>query len=146
MNDSRIRVNLLLSLILVTTASLAQQEPLTGQMMSGAASKRMAPPPQAGSPPGVGRQDTLATSSGSSVNDAIATDDAAESSGMHPGHVGDVTRRLLQMQADARRHGTPQPMLGEEATLAYRRYLRSFNHDIPDFYEAAVGKHAGDGR
>ena len=60
--------------------------------------------------------------------------------------IGDVTRSLLQMQVDTRRPGQSLPMLGDEATLAYRRYRRSFNHDIPEFYEATIGKHGDEGK
>ena len=37
-----------------------------------------------------------------------------------------------------------QPMLGAEASLAYKRYLESFNSKIPDFYGSAMGQ-AGSG-
>lgn len=60
--------------------------------------------------------------------------------------IGDATRQLLQMQADGHRAGRQLPMLGDEASASYRRYLKSFNHDIPEFYEAAVAKDGGNGR
>ena len=49
--------------------------------------------------------------------------------------VGDTTRYLLQLQADGSQAGKTLPMLGDEATASYRRYLKSFEHPIPDFYD-----------
>jgi hypothetical protein len=60
--------------------------------------------------------------------------------------VGDATRYLLQLQADGNQSGKPLPMLGDEATASYRRYLKSFDHPIPDFYETTVGKTVDSGR
>lgn len=50
--------------------------------------------------------------------------------------VGDTTRYLLHMQADGSQAGKPLPTLGDEATASYHRYLKSFEHPIPDFYES----------
>jgi hypothetical protein len=60
--------------------------------------------------------------------------------------VGDTTRYVLQLQAEGSQAGKPLPMLGDEATASYRRYLKSFNHDIPDFYDSPVGKTDNGGR
>lgn len=54
--------------------------------------------------------------------------------------VGDTTRHLLQMQADGTQAGKPQPMLGVEATASYRRYMKSFEHPIPEYLKTAVDK------
>ncbi len=52
--------------------------------------------------------------------------------------VGDTTRALLQLQADNSRPGTALPMLGEAASRSYQRYLNSFDHPIPEYFEAAL--------
>ena len=36
-------------------------------------------------------------------------------------------------------------MLGAEASLAYKRYLESFNSKIPDFYGSSVSQAGGSG-
>lgn len=50
--------------------------------------------------------------------------------------VGDTTHYLLQLQTGGSVAGKPLPMLGDEATASYHRYLKSFEHPIPDFYES----------
>ena len=52
--------------------------------------------------------------------------------------IGDTTRDLLRMQADGSRAGTALPMLGEAASRSYQRYLNSFDHPIPEYFEAAL--------
>ena len=44
------------------------------------------------------------------------------------------------MQVDGTQAGKHLPMLGAEASASYDRYLKSFSHDIPEFYKTAVGK------
>ena len=36
-------------------------------------------------------------------------------------------------------------MLGVEASASYSRYLKSFNHDIPEFYKTTVGNSSNSG-
>ena len=45
---------------------------------------------------------------------------------------------LLQLQADSGRPGNALPMLGEAASRSYQRYLDSFSHPIPEYFEAAL--------
>lgn len=52
--------------------------------------------------------------------------------------VGSTTRQLLQMQADGSHAGKHLPIPGQEASASYVRYLKSFEHAIPEFYENAV--------
>ncbi|MFC5743256.1 DUF3613 domain-containing protein [Dyella tabacisoli] len=60
--------------------------------------------------------------------------------------VGDTTRHLLQLQADGTQAGKHLPMLGDEASASYRRYLKSFEHPIPEYYQTTVGKNSNNGR
>jgi hypothetical protein len=60
----------------------------------------------------------------------------------HASQIGDTTRYVLQLQADGTQAGKPLPMLGDEATAAYRRYLKSFEHPIPDFYDTTLSKNS----
>ncbi|SFI00077.1 Protein of unknown function [Collimonas sp. OK307] len=52
--------------------------------------------------------------------------------------VGDVTHTLLQAQADGRVAGPRLPMLGATADASWQRYLDSFKHPLPEFYENEV--------
>lgn len=56
--------------------------------------------------------------------------------------VGDVTRTLLQAQADGRVAAPRLPMLGAAADASYQRYLESFKHPLPEFFENKVAKNS----
>jgi Tfp pilus assembly protein FimV len=51
---------------------------------------------------------------------------------------GDVTRALLAAQADGRRAGGALPVLGPVSTAAWNRYLESFSHPIPEYFQKRV--------
>ena len=51
---------------------------------------------------------------------------------------GDVTRGLLAAQADGRRAGNALPVLGPVSTAAWNRYLESFKHPIPVWFDRNV--------
>lgn len=59
--------------------------------------------------------------------------------------VGDATSAWLQLQRSAAEGSEPQPMLGAEATAAYRRYLESFNSKIPPFFASSLQSQQGSG-
>ncbi|MFM0200111.1 DUF3613 domain-containing protein [Paraburkholderia fungorum] len=59
--------------------------------------------------------------------------------------VGDATRAWLQLQRSGAEGSEPQPMLGAEATAAYRRYLESFNSKIPPFFASSLQSQQGGG-
>ncbi|MET3653652.1 DUF3613 domain-containing protein [Dyella japonica] len=102
----------------------AQQAPLTGQMLAPTtptAVAEHASPPLAPSP-----------------MPSVATDNATMQT-----QVGDVTRQLLTMQSQGTHAGKHLPIPGQEASASYQRYLKSFEHPIPEFYDAAVSKSAG---
>lgn len=52
--------------------------------------------------------------------------------------VGIVTHYLLKMQASNQNAVASLPTLGVEASAAYQRYIQSFNHPIPDFFQTMV--------
>jgi hypothetical protein len=53
--------------------------------------------------------------------------------------VGDATRQLFQLQASGQQAGARLPILGDQATASYARYLKSFEQDIPAFFDTDVG-------
>jgi len=62
--------------------------------------------------------------------------------------VGSATTALLAMQREGQHSTNRLPMLGDEATAAYTRYLDSFTHKIPAFFSSSVtsgGENAGQG-
>lgn len=115
-------------LALLPLAVFAQQQPLTGQMMGAQRATTPSTAPSAASSPGVTQTASV------------------EPASFHASETGDTTRHLLQMQADNSRAGNQLPILGDEASASYDRYMKSFSHDIPDFYESSVGKDSGSGR
>jgi len=48
---------------------------------------------------------------------------------------GDVTSEALRMQAEGRHAGQALPMLGATAAPSWKRYVDSFSHPVPEFYE-----------
>ncbi|OZI78030.1 hypothetical protein CAL22_05290 [Bordetella genomosp. 12] len=49
---------------------------------------------------------------------------------------GDVTRALMEAQADGRRAGPGLRLQGPVATAAWRRYLNSFDQPLPQWFDA----------
>lgn len=60
--------------------------------------------------------------------------------------LGDTTRSLFRLQASGEVAGARLPILGDQATSSYARYLKSFQYDIPQFFETDVAKSAGSSR
>ena len=54
--------------------------------------------------------------------------------------IGDTTRSLFRLQASGQQAGARLPILGDQASASYARYLKSFDHEIPEFFETGVGK------
>lgn len=52
--------------------------------------------------------------------------------------IGDTTRALLRMQAEGTYAGRSLPILGDQASRSYQRYIDSFEHPIPERFEQAV--------
>jgi hypothetical protein len=121
------------TLLLTVTASVeAQQVPITGQMLAPTSPAPVAP---------VGN--TTGTVAGSvavdSVPAAVATQ-PTPSGAIPTTEVGDVTHQLLSLQVAGTQAGRLLPIPGQEASASYNRYLKSFEHPIPEFYETTVSK------
>lgn len=146
-------------LAMLPLVAAAQQGPLTGQMMGGRTATAVTPattlpasaapaavvaattpPRDSYAPPPAASRPVADTSA--AVNDQVAAAGAPE---FHATQIGDTTEHLLQMQVDDNRAGHRLPILGDEASASYSRYIKSFSHDIPEFYESSVGKDSGNG-
>ena len=57
--------------------------------------------------------------------------------------VGDATLSILALQRSGQLAAPAQPMLGAEASAAYARYLKSFEHPIPEHLDSSVGTVGG---
>ena len=140
-----------LCLALASPAFAAQQQPITGQMMDGRTQASVAAPapaaapatasvatsaPQALPPPPPAPAEAPMTMS---QNMAPPPPPAYES-GIDDAGIGSTTRALLHMQVSGSNAGQLLPMLGDEASASYKRYIQSFNHPIPEFFESKVGK------
>ncbi len=55
-----------------------------------------------------------------------------------PRQFGDTTRDLLKLQASGDAAGKKLPILGDEASASYKRYVDSFSHPLPEYYQPAV--------
>ncbi|PJL13179.1 hypothetical protein B9Y72_10475 [Stenotrophomonas maltophilia] len=123
------------------------QQPLTGQMLGGAAPAPAAAPLHS---------EPLATVDASPPPAAApiaapATPEARPDFGgtqLQPNtsQIGDTTRSLFRLQASGEVAGARLPILGDQATSSYARYLKSFQYDIPQFFETDVAKSAGSSR
>ncbi|MFM0044261.1 DUF3613 domain-containing protein [Paraburkholderia sediminicola] len=60
--------------------------------------------------------------------------------------LGDATKEWLQLQTSGAEASEPLPMLGAEATAAYRRYLDSFDSKIPPFFASSLQSQQGNGQ
>lgn len=52
---------------------------------------------------------------------------------------GDVTRALFAAQAEGQHAGPGLRLQGSVANAAWRRYLKSFEHPLPPWFEKGVG-------
>jgi hypothetical protein len=62
--------------------------------------------------------------------------------------IGSATSTLLTLQREGTASRNRLPMLGDEATAAYARYLDSFTHKIPAYFSSSVtsgGENASQG-
>lgn len=136
------RVALAAACLLVAGLANAQQRPLTGQMLGDGAlphpgSVPMPPVPPA-PPPRLPRHVVEAQRAPAATTLALPMPARAQ--------IGDTTRALLQLQAGGAHAGARLPILGDQATLSYARYLQSFTHPIPEYLDTSVREQiSGDG-
>lgn len=130
--------------LLPATAVQAQQQPLTGQMLGGSTSA--VPTPQPLQSESLATVDLMAPPAPvpQAAPAAVAITDG-NAAAARPGRsqIGDTTRNLFRLQASGQQAGQHLPILGDQATLSYARYMKSFEHEIPDFFETDVAKSKG---
>ena len=56
---------------------------------------------------------------------------------------GQATRALFRLQASGERGGPGIPLMGVTANAAYLRYIKSFGHAIPEFFDTNVQSSSG---
>ncbi|MET0330069.1 MAG: DUF3613 domain-containing protein [Dyella sp.] len=141
-----------LALMLALTPLLlaAQQSPLTGHMMDGrtdalGATTFISAPTNATLGDATARPPAAAPVSPAPYDTTPVLAERRDDNRAEPTQIGDTVRQLFQMQASDQRPGRQLPVLGDEASASYRRYLKSFEHDIPDFYEAKVAGRGANG-
>lgn len=128
-----VRTTLLAAALLGCAGAMAQQRPLTGQMLGDAppTATPAAPVPGPAAPPPPAALQVLPPLSASAPLAARLPP--------HP-QIGDTTRALLQLQASGASAGPRLPILGDQASLSYARYLESFTHPIPEYLDTSVRK------
>lgn len=133
---------LAVSLLLAAGVAHAQQAPVTGRMLGGALPAPVEARPAAPAPapthalpePGLQQAAPLPPPRYADAPVAPLVQRAARPES------GDATRHLLQLQASGAQGGRSLPVLGDQAHASYARYLKSFEHDIPEFFENTVGQ------
>jgi hypothetical protein len=69
---------------------------------------------------------------------------ADENIALPPLRVGDATDMLLALQRSGElASATPRPIAGPVAHRSYERYLKSFEHPIPEYLNSSVKKTTG---
>ncbi|MGE8214677.1 MAG: DUF3613 domain-containing protein [Stenotrophomonas maltophilia] len=127
-----LRLALAAACLVSSPLATAQQRPLTGQMLGDSAAPRTDTPVRPAPAPAPPHAALAAAASRAPA--PRATPPAA------PAQIGDTTRALLQLQASGSQAGARLPMLGDQASLSYARYLQSFTHPIPEFLDTSVRK------
>ncbi|QEI05649.1 DUF3613 domain-containing protein [Pigmentiphaga aceris] len=54
--------------------------------------------------------------------------------------VGATARHLLEAQSSGRIAAPGKPMSGATASASWKRYVDTFSHPVPEFFESRVGK------
>lgn len=128
----------------VAAQAQTPQQPLTGQMLGGAAPAPAAAPLH--SEP-LAIVDVSPPPAAAPIAAPSATPDFGGTQ-LRPNtsQIGDTTRSLFRLQASGEVAGARLPILGDQATSSYARYLKSFQYDIPQFFETDVAKSAGSSR
>ncbi|MBO1749913.1 DUF3613 domain-containing protein [Stenotrophomonas indicatrix] len=126
------------------------QQPLTGQMLGGAAPAPAAAPLHSGPLATVDVSPPPAAAPIAAPAAPAAPETRPDFGGTqlqpNTSQIGDTTRSLFRLQASGEVAGARLPILGDQATSSYARYLKSFQYDIPQFFETDVAKSAGSSR
>lgn len=135
---------LAVSLLLATGVAAAQQVPVTGHMLGRTVPAPADAPPAAPAPaptealPQHGPQHAAPPPPPppryADVPVAPVVQRAARP------EPGDATRNLLRLQASGAQGGRSLPVLGDQAHASYARYLKSFEHEIPEYFENTVSQ------
>lgn len=83
-------------------------------------------------------------SAGATMQTAYAQD-ASAAPAVPNSEVGHAAKAWMELQRSNTAAAPALPMLGEEAGLAYRRYMESFKSKIPDLYGSALNQGNGSG-
>lgn len=142
MHDSLLPAGLLVMLVAGPLPVMAQQAPLTGQMLGGPD----APPVATTALPTTAPVEPVpAYVERSPAYPAAAPVERYTPPAPAPrGEIGQTTRDLLRMQAAGTHAGPRLPILGDQAAASYARYLKSFEHEIPEFLKTSVKKDVSD--
>ncbi|PJL04421.1 DUF3613 domain-containing protein [Stenotrophomonas maltophilia] len=133
-----------LTFLLVAGAAQAQQQPLTGQMLGGSTPAAPASQPLQSEPlPTVDLAAPATPTPVTAPTAVVAADGIAPATRPVRSQIGDTARNLFRLQASGQQAGQHLPILGDQATLSYARYIKSFEHEIPDFFETDVAKSKG---
>ncbi len=124
--------SLALALLSAAATAAAQQAPVTGRMLGDPvvpsrteAQMPALPAADAARPPAPGPVPPPAYRAAS-----VATLSAEP---------GQATRDLIRLQASGTQAGPGLPVLGDQARASYARYLKSFEHELPEYFENTVG-------
>lgn len=125
-----------LACLLPCTAALAQQRPLTGQMLA-----EPATPARVVDSPAVLPSHDLTAAPAPAPPQLDPPPPPPPASRARPrSQIGDATRAALRLQASGQQAGPPLPILGDQASVSYARYLKSFEHPIPEYLKNTVKK------
>lgn len=127
----RVGTTTVLLVAVLPALAAAQQPPLTGQMLGGHNAPPAAPAPLPVAPP-AGPPPLPAASAPVERYTPPPPPSRTE--------IGQTTRDLLRMQAEGAHAGPRLPILGDQAAASYQRYLKSFEHEIPEFLKTSVKK------
>ncbi|NWF32510.1 DUF3613 domain-containing protein [Stenotrophomonas sp. SAM-B] len=135
-------VGLLMMLLAWNPPVLAQQAPLTGQMLGG----QDVPPVTVTALPAAAPLQPDSADVARAPGHAAGVPAERYVPPVPPPRteIGQTTRDLLRMQAAGTHAGPRLPILGDQATASYARYLKSFEHEIPEFLKTSVKKDVSD--
>lgn len=168
--------NLAMLTLLLSLPAMAQQAPLTGEMMDGRQPAADLPRQTAPVPPATRavmptRQENATSTPAQPMQGGAHVQAAAPAQPLMPAYtnlrttldhhdavmasapppppfgspIGVVTEQLMRMQAGNSHAAPPRSMLGDEASAAYKRYINSFTHPIPEFFQTEVQSGTGSG-